>query len=118
MLVATTTRGKMLRALVAGVLGLMIASIGYNDVTGGQRFTLGVEYLWDGVHLAPALVGLFAVAEMMHLSIKGGTIAKSDSDIQITGMGAGLLEAFKHLGNDPSRIARSEPRSAPFRASA
>ena len=97
-LVATTTRGKMLRALVAGVFGLMIASIGYNDVTGGQRFTFGVEYLWDGVHLAPALVGLFAVAEMMHLSIKGGTIAKSDSDIQVTGMAAGLLEAFKHWG--------------------
>jgi putative tricarboxylic transport membrane protein len=97
-LVATTTRGKMLRALVAGVLGLMIASIGYNDVTGGQRFTFGIEYLWDGVHLAPALVGLFAVAEMMHLSIKGGTIAKADSNIQITNMTAGLLEAFRHWG--------------------
>ena len=97
-LVATTTRGKMLRALVAGVFGLMIASIGYNDVTGGQRFTLGIEYLWDGVHLAPALVGLFAVAEMMHLSIKGGTIAKADSDIQISNIGAGLFEAFRHWG--------------------
>ena len=97
-LVATTTRGKMLRALVAGVFGLMIASVGYNDVTGGQRFTLGIEYLWDGVHLAPALVGLFAVAEMMHLSVKGGTIAKADSDIQITNIGAGLFEAFRHWG--------------------
>ncbi len=97
-LVATTTRGKMLRALVAGVFGLMIASIGYNDVTGGQRFTLGIEYLWDGVHLAPALVGLFAVAEMMHLSIKGGTIAKADSNIQISNIGAGLFEAFRHWG--------------------
>ena len=97
-LVATTSRGKTLRALVSGVAGLMIASIGYNDVTGGQRFTMGIEYLWDGVHLVPALVGLFAVAEMMHLSVKGGSIAKADGNVQITNIGAGLLETFRHWG--------------------
>src|SRR5688572_1794462 len=36
-LVATTSRGKMLRALMAGAFGLMVASIGYSDVTGGER---------------------------------------------------------------------------------
>ncbi|MEY4879119.1 MAG: hypothetical protein RJB62_588 [Pseudomonadota bacterium] len=94
-LVATTSRGKMLRALVTGALGLMIASIGYNAVTGTERFTMGVEYLWDGIHLAPALVGLFAIAEMINLSIKGGTIAKVDENMKIEGLGDGLLETFR-----------------------
>src|SRR5215469_12487686 len=49
--VATTSHGKMLRSLVAGGLGLMISFIGYNDVYGDERFTLGIPYLWDGVHL-------------------------------------------------------------------
>jgi putative tricarboxylic transport membrane protein len=97
-LVATTSRGKMLRALVAGAFGLMIASIGYNDVTGTERFTMGMEHLWDGVHLAPALVGLFAIAEMMHLAVKGGTIADTDAKAPITNIGAGLMEAFRHWG--------------------
>jgi putative tricarboxylic transport membrane protein len=97
-LVATTSRGKMLRALVAGALGLMIASIGYSDVTGSERFTMGLEYLWDGAHLAPALVGLFAIAEMMHLTVKGGSIANADSKVPITNMTAGLFEAFRHWG--------------------
>ena len=97
-LVATTSRGKMLRALMAGAFGLMVASIGYSDVTGGERFTMGSEYLWDGIELAPALVGLFAIAEMVHLTVKGGSIAKADSKMAITGMGAGLMEAFKHWG--------------------
>ena len=61
----------MLRGLIAGVFGLMIAFIGYNDVTGVLRFTAGISYLWDGVHLVPALIGLFAVAEMINLSVKG-----------------------------------------------
>jgi putative tricarboxylic transport membrane protein len=48
-IVATASRGKMLRGLIAGALGLMIAFIGYNDVTGVLRFTAGISYLWDGV---------------------------------------------------------------------
>jgi putative tricarboxylic transport membrane protein len=97
-LVATTSRGKMLRALIAGGIGLMIASIGYSDVTGSERFTMGVDYLWDGVDLAIALIGLFAIAEMMHLTVKGGSIAQADSNIKITGMAGGLIEAFRHWG--------------------
>jgi putative tricarboxylic transport membrane protein len=94
-LVATTSRGKMLRALVAGGFGLMCASIGYHAVTGTERFTLGLEYLWDGIHLAPALVGLFAISEMIHLTIKGGTIAKVDDNMKIQGIGEGLWETFR-----------------------
>src|SRR5579862_3337364 len=51
--VATASRGKLLRGLITGALGLMISFVGYNDVVGGQRFTLGLDYLWDGVHLVP-----------------------------------------------------------------
>src|SRR5882724_9198857 len=74
--VASASRGKMLRGLVTGGLGLMIAFIGYNDISGGYRFTYGVEYLYDGIRLVPALIGLFAVAEMINLSLKGGSVAK------------------------------------------
>src|SRR6185437_15856238 len=42
--VATTSRGKLLRGLITGGLGLMIAFIGYDDVTGEVRFTMGVDY--------------------------------------------------------------------------
>jgi len=63
--VAASSRGSLLRGFITGGLGLMVAYVGYNDVVGGERFTLGIEYLWDGIHLVPALIGLFAVAEMI-----------------------------------------------------
>jgi putative tricarboxylic transport membrane protein len=94
--VSTASRGKMLRGLIAGVFGLMIAFIGYNDVTGVLRFTAGIAYLWDGVHLVPALIGLFAVAEMMNLSMKGGAIAMDAKTVGITSVTDGLLETFRH----------------------
>src|SRR6202044_1205215 len=85
-----------LRGLISGVLGLMIAFVGYNDVTGVLRFTAGIAYLWDGVHLVPALIGLFAVAEMITLSVKGGAITKDEKTVGIVSVSSGLLEPFRH----------------------
>jgi putative tricarboxylic transport membrane protein len=95
-IVSTSTRGKFLRGLMTGCLGLLISFVGYNDISGALRFTAGVQYLWDGVHLVPALIGLFAVAEMIHLSMTGGTIAKGVTSLKITSMWSGLMETFRH----------------------
>jgi len=94
--VSTASRGKMLRGLIAGAFGLMISFIGYNDVTGVLRFTAGISYLWDGVRLVPALIGLFAVAEMINLSVKGGAITTDAKTVGITSVTSGLLETFRH----------------------
>ena len=96
--VATTSRGKMLRGLITGGFGLMIALVGYNDVSGDIRFTYGVQYLWDGVRLVPALIGLFAVAEMINLMVKGGAVARDAKAVKITRMMSGVMETFRHPG--------------------
>ena len=93
---ASASHGKTLRGLVSGGLGLMLACIGYDEVTGKVRFTGGIEYLWDGVHLVPVLIGLFAVAEMIQLSVKGGTVADNHEAVKITSMRAGIMETFRH----------------------
>jgi len=95
-IVSTTSRGKLLRGLITGGFGLMVAFIGYNDVSGGERFTYGVEYLWDGVHLVPALIGLFAVAEMINLYVKGGSVANNAASVKVTKITGGLMETFRH----------------------
>ena len=95
-MVATTTRGRMLRGLVSGGLGLMVAMIGYDQVNGGVRYTFGIEYLWDGVHLVPALIGLFAGAEMINLWIAGGTVSQAPGNVRITRITEGLLATLKH----------------------
>ena len=96
--VATTSRGKMLRGLITGGFGLMVAFVGYNNVTGDVRFTYGVQYLWDGVRLVPALIGLFAVAEMINLMVKGGAVARDAGTVKITRMMSGVMETFRHPG--------------------
>jgi putative tricarboxylic transport membrane protein len=97
-LVSTVSRGQLLRSLITACLGLMVATIGYSGVTATDRFTFGNEYLWDGVHFVPALIGLFAVAEMIQLTVKGGSVVSSDVPVKVSGTAAGLLETFRHPG--------------------
>jgi putative tricarboxylic transport membrane protein len=94
--VAASLGGKMLRGLLTGGIGLMIATIGYDGVTGATRFAMGIEYFWDGVHLVPALIGLFAVAEMINLSVTGGTVSKDARSVKITSMWSGVTATFRH----------------------
>lgn len=96
--VSTTSRGKMLRSLLAGAFGLMLAFVGYSNVSGVERFTFGNTYLWDGIHLVPALIGLFAIAEMIHLSVKGGSVSHDSTNVKVIGMRQGMLETFRHMG--------------------
>ena len=96
LLVATTARGgRMFRAVISGLVGLVIATIGYSDLAGVERYTFGIEYLWDGVHLPAALIGLFALAEMIQLTVKGGSVANADAPTEIVGTMDGLLASFR-----------------------
>src|SRR3984893_15636110 len=102
-IVFTTSRGKLLRGLIDGAFGLIVAFIGYNGVSGGERFTYGVEYRWDGVHLVPALIGLFAVAEMINLYVTGGTVSKDIGAVKITSMMSGVTATFRKIGRASCR---------------
>lgn len=56
-----------LRGLASGALGLTLATIGLDPLTGTPRFTMGQLSLWDGVGLIPAALGLFAVPEIVEM---------------------------------------------------
>ncbi|MEF2552628.1 tripartite tricarboxylate transporter permease [Aurantimonas sp. A2-1-M11] len=53
-----------LKGLIALFLGLFLATVGLDVVTGMPRYTFGTISLMGGVSLIAALIGLFAVAEL------------------------------------------------------
>lgn len=61
---------ELWKGLMSLALGMLLASIGYDPVTGGVRLTFGVTYLWDGIKLIPALIGLFAISEGLKLTVQ------------------------------------------------
>jgi putative tricarboxylic transport membrane protein len=56
---------SLVRGLIAGVLGLMMMTIGLDDVTGAQRMTFGTVTFQQGVNLVVAMIGLFAVPHII-----------------------------------------------------
>jgi putative tricarboxylic transport membrane protein len=56
---------SLIKGLIAAVLGLMIAAIGTDPVTGFNRFTFGSPELLSGIEPILVLVGLYAVSELM-----------------------------------------------------
>ena len=100
--IAVSVKGKLLRGLVSACIGLLLAFTGANQFTGDTRFTAGIDYLWDGIPLVPALTGLFAISQMIELALKGGSVADDGGStakalkMKITGVGEGVLSVFKH----------------------
>lgn len=93
--IAVAVEGTFLASLISGALGLLLGMHGYVRVIGGERFTFGSTYLWDGVRLAPAFIGLFAVAgavELLARSGRGSAVASPSG----TGVWEGISAVFHH----------------------
>ena len=58
----------VLKGLLALVLGLGIATVGIDSVSGAERFSLGVPQLFDGVSLVTVTVALLALGEVFHVA--------------------------------------------------
>ena len=67
-------RRDLMRSLVAALLGLFLSLVGTDNATNKDRFTAGSEIFADGLALVPVVLGLFAMAEMIALSQRGGVL--------------------------------------------
>jgi putative tricarboxylic transport membrane protein len=96
--IAAVSEGSLWKGLVAGLFGLLLTSIGYDPVTGSIRFTFGIEYLYDGIKIVPALIGLFAVSQALDLMLKGQFLTEGGT-LASTGAGVlqGAAQTFRHF---------------------
>jgi putative tricarboxylic transport membrane protein len=56
---------SMVKALLMGVFGLLLAMIGIDPIRGLPRFTFGRMELLDGIGFVPVIMGLFGLAEIL-----------------------------------------------------
>src|SRR5574337_383983 len=64
-LVTSLSGESMLKGIMSGVFGVILACVGIDAVSGEERFTFGNIYLLDGLGFIGVAVGLFAVAEVL-----------------------------------------------------
>jgi putative tricarboxylic transport membrane protein len=94
--VATLSGEAILKGIISGGIGFMLATVGLDPISGIQRFTFNQLYLWDGVGLVPVTVGLFAIPEIIDLAVHGGAISKETVG-RIGGVMQGVKDTFHHF---------------------
>jgi putative tricarboxylic transport membrane protein len=83
-LVAYLAKHSMIKAIMMATFGVMVGIIGMDPVLGKLRFTFGIAEFNDGLGLAPVVMGLFGIAEV--LDNVGVLIKKEIYSGMITGL--------------------------------
>lgn len=63
--IVSLSNGSLIKGLIAATLGLMIATIGTDPMSGVTRFTFGEPELLGGIKYVIVMVGVFAMSELM-----------------------------------------------------
>ena len=66
--IVTLTSGNLVKGLISGLIGLIIATIGMDPIAGYRRFTFGIVDLYGGISFMPALIGLFSITQILALT--------------------------------------------------
>ena len=93
--VAALSGEAVLKGIICGGIGLMLATIGLDPISGIQRYTFGQLFLWDGVGLVPVTIGFYAIPETIELAVLGTSIAQ-DKVTALGGVMQGVKDTFVH----------------------
>lgn len=64
-IIASVGGGSMAKGFVSALIGLTVASIGFDPIAGFPRLSFGNSSLSGGISLIPMLVGIFGVSEAL-----------------------------------------------------
>jgi putative tricarboxylic transport membrane protein len=107
--IASLSGRSLLKGTAAALVGLMIATVGTDPMSGVSRFTFGEPDLLEGITPILVMVGLFAVSELMlrsgvpnlvavkervRLRLPGFPMMKRIAPAQGLGCGIGTLEGL------------------------
>ena len=70
-LIAVLSEGNMVRGLLAGAIGLLLACFGLDPLTGDDRLTFGIHPLSAGWSFIALVIGVFAIAEALAVVGRG-----------------------------------------------
>lgn len=70
---ALVSTGSVTKGVLSLLLGLFIAQVGLDPLMAQARFTFGVSELTGGINFIPAMIGMFALAEILRNG-RGGRV--------------------------------------------
>lgn len=72
--IASVSGNSILKGLISGGVGILVATVGIDAVSGVTRFTFGNLNLYNGIKMLAVLLGVYAVAQMI------GRVSKTEEE--------------------------------------
>lgn len=88
-----------LKGWIGGIVGLLIAMIGVDTLAGAPRFTFGNPTLMSGISMVPAMIGFYAIPEVIKAFAKNQddvVVGKAKDTVKVKRENSFLI-AFKHI---------------------
>lgn len=82
----------VLKGIIAGLLGLLIGTIGPTPAAAVWRYTFNQVYLMEGISIVILAIGLFGLPEVVSILAEGGAVAK-----ERVGLGRGWLQGARDV---------------------
>lgn len=70
-IIASISGKNVLKGIIAGLIGLLLSTIGLDPLTGFSRYSFGVVNLYSGLQVVPLMIGLFAISQVF-MNLKTG----------------------------------------------
>lgn len=72
---AAVSGGSTIKGLLAAALGMLLATVGIDLVSGTPRFTFGKSDLMSGIGFIPVMIGLFGLSEVLRNVARGESMS-------------------------------------------
>ncbi len=95
-LICSFGQDSVIKGLIAGVLGLVLMTVGLDPMTGGQRFTFGQVSLMNGINYLPVMIGLFAIPQIIEGTVLGACVVPQFHE-KLTGVFWHITKTFKYM---------------------
>lgn len=69
-IIAGVSSDSIVKGLISGALGLLLSTIGMDPIQGTKRFMFGQAFLFEGINVTCALIGLFSLSQVLMLAEK------------------------------------------------
>ncbi|MCE8013024.1 tripartite tricarboxylate transporter permease [Billgrantia desiderata] len=107
-IIASLVGDSLLRGLIAGLVGIGLATVGPDPLMGRERFTFGYEMLSAGIPFLVVLIGMYAVSQLLsELETSPKQQAQGSTSLISGDMRPHNLETLKAIVLRPVNVIRS-----------
>jgi TctA family transporter len=82
-IIASFSGGSVVKGLIAACFGILFAFVGKDPVTATPRYTFGMDSLLEGFSFPVAMIGMFAILEMLKLFVQQTPISSSLGEARV-----------------------------------